>query len=234
MIESGPPSDERTPVRGSAADELQVLYTEHWSLLATRSLTYSEIFSRVSIFIAILSGSVIALALVAQAAHFGATFISIAILMLTVVLFVGVTTVARLVALNTENMRWVSGMNRLRRAYLERNPGLEPYFITASHDDARGILLTMGFDALPAPRDAGSIFEGLQTIPGMVGVLVAVVAGALVGLIAIALAAPEVIVVLAAGGAFALSFLLFAVWSTRAFFRHMARLDVHFPRPKEP
>lgn len=233
MSDSGLPGDEKTPIRGRDPEAMRVLYAEHSSLVAARSLTYSETFSRVSIFLAVLSGSVIALALIAQAAHFGATFISIAILMLAIVLFVGVTTVSRLIALNLENLRWVSGMNRVRRAYLERNPDLEPYFIAGSHDDPLGIMLTLGFDTLPA-RNAGSVFEGLQTIPGTVGVLVAVVAGALVGLIATALVAPQVVVVIAAGGTFAVTFGLFAGWGQRAFARHMARLEVHFPGAKEP
>ncbi len=233
MIDSGHTTDEKMPVQGRAAEEMQVLSTEHWSLLATRSLTYSEIFSRVSIFLAILSGSVIALALIAQAAHFGTTFMSIAILLLAIDLFVGVTTVARLIALNLENLRWVVGMNRVRRAYLERNPTLEPYFITGSHDDPRSVLLTMGFDKLPA-RNVGSVFEGLQTIPGTMGALVAVVGGALAGLIAIDLAAPELVVVVAAGGTFALTFALFSIWGGRAFARNMARLKVNFPRGNEP
>lgn len=233
MSDSGIPDDEKTPIRERDAEAMRSLYAEHSSLLAARSLTYSEISSRVSMFLAVLSGSVIALALIAQAAHFGATFISIAILMLAVVLFVGVTTVSRLIALNLENLRWASGMNRLRRAYLERNPDLEPYFIAGSHDDPRGIMLTLGFDTLPS-RNASSVFEGLQTIPGTVGVLVAVVAGALVGLIATALVAPEVVVVVAAGGTFALTFAMFAVWGQRAFSRHIARLEVHFPGAREP
>src|ERR671937_3135036 len=100
-----------------AAGRLQVLATEHWSLLATRSLTYNEALGRVTIFLAILSGAVIALALVAQADSFGRTSISIAIPVLCVVLFTGVATVRRLVMLNTEDFRWVIGMNRLRHAY---------------------------------------------------------------------------------------------------------------------
>lgn len=90
-----------------------MLATEHWSLLATRSLTYSEIFSRVTMFLAILSGSVIALALIAQADQFGPTFESIAILILAVVLAAGILTHARLRALNRDDVRWVIGMNRL-------------------------------------------------------------------------------------------------------------------------
>jgi hypothetical protein len=68
-----------------AATRLQILATEHWSLLATRSLTYTEALNRVTIFLAILSGAVIALALVAQADHFGTAFSAIAILLLSVV-----------------------------------------------------------------------------------------------------------------------------------------------------
>lgn len=54
-----------------AATKLQILATEHWSLLATRSMTFNEALGRVTIFLAILSGALIALALVAQADHFG-------------------------------------------------------------------------------------------------------------------------------------------------------------------
>src|ERR1700674_4541927 len=93
----------------AAAAKLQILATEHWSLLATRSLTYSESLSRVTIFLAILSGAVIALALVAQADLFGSTFIAIAIPVLAVVFFTGVATISRLMALNRDDYRWVIG-----------------------------------------------------------------------------------------------------------------------------
>ncbi len=67
------------------SEVIQILATEHWSLLATRALTYQESLGRVNMFLTILSGSVIALALVAQADHFGAAFFSVAIFMLTLV-----------------------------------------------------------------------------------------------------------------------------------------------------
>jgi len=88
-----------------AAARLQILATEHWSLLATRALTYNEALSRVTIFLSILSGALIALALVAQADHFGPIFTSIAIPMLLIVMFVGITTVSRLTALNRDDYR---------------------------------------------------------------------------------------------------------------------------------
>src|SRR5579864_6702487 len=116
------------PPSRAQSEALQILATEHWSLLATRALTYQESLGRVNMFLTILSGAVIALALVAQADHFGAAFISIAIFMLSVVFVVGVFTVARLMSLNRDDYRWVLGMNRLRKAYLELHPELEPYF----------------------------------------------------------------------------------------------------------
>jgi hypothetical protein len=45
---------------------VEILTTEHWSLLSTRTLGYQEVFGRTSIFVAILSAAVIALALLAQ------------------------------------------------------------------------------------------------------------------------------------------------------------------------
>src|SRR5207244_9788933 len=116
------------------------LATEHWSLLATRALTYQESLGRVNMFLTILSGAVIALALVAQADHFGAAFISIAIFMLSVVLLTGVFTVARLMSLNRDDFRWVLAMNCIRNAYLEMHPELEPAFMTSPYDDLPGAL----------------------------------------------------------------------------------------------
>jgi hypothetical protein len=87
-----------------------ILATEHWSLLATRSLTWTESFSRAQMFLSVLSGAVVALALVAQATSFGAGFVAFALVTLPVVLFVGLTTFIRLVAANNDEARWVLGI----------------------------------------------------------------------------------------------------------------------------
>src|SRR5256885_16663563 len=127
-------STEIPPVRdASTASKLQVLATGHWSLLATRSLTYTESLGRINMFLAILSGAVIALALVAQADHFGPAFFAVAIFMLAVVFITGVFTVARLQSLNRDDFRWVLGMNRVRNAYLDLHPELAPHFTTSPH-----------------------------------------------------------------------------------------------------
>src|SRR2546430_4691921 len=187
---------EERPSALPQSEALQVLATEHWSLLATRSLIYQESLGRVNMFLAVLSGAVIALALIAQADHFGVAFVSIAIFMLAVVFFTGVATVRRLMMLNRDDYHTVLGMNRLRRGYLDRHPELEQYFITGSHDDLRGVLRTLGIDAATA-AGLGSIFHGFVTLPGMVSVIVASVGGAIGGLAAIGFGAPAYVALLA-------------------------------------
>ena len=182
----GPQAEVDSPV----ARQLQILSTEHWSLLATRSLIYTESFSRVNMFFSVLSGAVISLALIAQAGRFGQTFLVAAVLLLSIVIFVGIATIARLMTVNGDDLRWVGGMNRLRHAYLEMHPELEKYFVAGWNDDARGISMTMGLEHLPSPSSLVNLGHGFQTLPGMLSVIVAVVPGALGALVAVCLAAP--------------------------------------------
>ena len=72
-------------------------------------------------------GAVVALALVAQADDFGDGFVAFALVLLPVIYFLGFVTIVRLAQVNLENARWVQGMNRIRNAYLQLSPELEPY-----------------------------------------------------------------------------------------------------------
>jgi hypothetical protein len=112
---SGTEQQETPPGATPAALRVQILSTEHWSLLATRSQTWNESFARAQMFLSVLSASVIALALVAQATAFGSGFTAFALVLLPVVLFLGLTTYIRLVAINHDETRWVLGMNRSGR-----------------------------------------------------------------------------------------------------------------------
>src|SRR6266536_136913 len=109
---------------------VDILTTEHWSLLTSRTLGYQEILGRSTIFVAILSATIVAIALMAQATQFGRDTLLLALLLMTVTLFIGLMTFARSVAINYEDARWVTGMNLLRHAYLKIVPELEPFFIT--------------------------------------------------------------------------------------------------------
>jgi hypothetical protein len=169
------------------AVRVQILATEHWSLLATRSMTWNEIFSRASMFITVLSAAVVALALVAQATAFGPGFRVFALLVLPIVLLVGVATVIRLGDANGDDFGLVIGMNRLRHAYLELAPELEPYFMTGHHDDEASVMLSFGLNQ----RLRLSRF--LAGTPNLVAAINIVVAGVLAALIADTLGAPDVV-----------------------------------------
>src|SRR5687767_2520229 len=55
-----------------------MLATEHWSLLGTRSMTWSEIMSRISIMLTVMSAFLVALALVARGDGFDRSVLPLA------------------------------------------------------------------------------------------------------------------------------------------------------------
>jgi len=165
----------------------QLLATEHWSLLATRSLSWNESFARAGMFLTLLSGATVALALVAQASSFGEGFVLFALLILPVVLFVGLATYVRLLEINNEDYVWVRGMNRLRAAYLELDPGLAPHFITGTSEDADAIFRTFGsLPGTPGNLDTG-LFHGLVTTPTTIGFVDATLAAVLATIVSVQL-----------------------------------------------
>ncbi|THF83973.1 hypothetical protein E7T09_20910 [Deinococcus sp. KSM4-11] len=173
----------------SDAVRAQILATEHWSLLATRSLTWTETFSRAGMFLTVVSGAVVALALVGNATGFGPAFRGFALLLLPVVLLIGLLTYARLSDANLEEMGLLIGMNRLRHAYLELAPDLTAYFVTGLHDDEAGIAQTYG---TVFHRYTGySVVQALSGTPELVGLITAVTGGVLGALVASSLRWPE-------------------------------------------
>jgi len=68
-------------------------------------------------------------------------------------------------------------MNRLRHAYLEISPGLEPYFVTGHHDDEQGLYETYG-------PGTGSRFYLIGETSTLVAMINAALAGVVVGLVA--------------------------------------------------
>jgi hypothetical protein len=206
-----PATADEVALRGQ---RIQILATEHWNLLATRSLSWSESFSRASMFLTVLSGGVVGLALVAQATAFGEGFVLFALLILPVLLFVGVTTFVRLVEVNNEDVHWVYGMNRLRHAYLDMEPGLEPYFVTGFTDDAAAISRTYGSHA------TGSVLShALVTTPATIAFVNAMVA-AILGVVALMEVSMAMVPAVVVGAAVFLVACVLQIW----FDRHSARV----------
>ena len=156
------PEGDQTDAATRRSHQLQILATEHWGLLATRSLSWTESFSRASMYLTLLSGAIVALAFVAQATSFGGPFQTFALLLLPLVIVVGWTTFVRLIEVNNEDAYWVNGMNRLRRAYVELEPEVEPFFVTGTTDDADGMRRTY------AAHGGGIGLHVLITVPATV------------------------------------------------------------------
>ena len=186
----GPPTGASLPADATAAARalrVQMLATEHWSLLATRSLSWNEAFARAGMFLTLLSGAIVALALVAQATSFGEGFALFAVMILPVVLFIGLATYVRLLEINNEDYVWVRGMNRLRGAYLEIDPGLAPYFVTGTTEDAEGIFRTFGtLPDTPGNLETG-FFHAFVTTPTTIGFVDAMLAAVLAAIVAVQL-----------------------------------------------
>ena len=206
-----------------------ILATEHWSLLASRSLIWNEAMSRAAVFLTVLSASIIALALLADATGFGPQTSTLALVLLPVVLLLGIATYVRLVQINTEEFQLVLAMNRLRRAYLTIAPGLEPYFTTGDHDDEKGLVTTY---MLHRPTQARLWLHFLVNTPTIVATVDASLAATIVVLLLQVAEAPRAALV--AGGVVA----FLAVWGTlfpmQRYVLHPLRdTTPRFPTPRE-
>jgi hypothetical protein len=206
-----------------------ILATEHWSLLASRSLIWNEAMSRATVFLTVLSASIIALALLADATGFGPETMTLALVLLPVVLLLGIATYVRLVQINTEEFQLVLAMNRLRRAYLTIAPELEPYFTTGHNDDERGLVTTY---MLHHPTRARLLLHFLVNTPTIVATVNATLAATIVVLLLQIAAAREFTLV--AGGVVA----FVVVWGTlfplqRQILRPLRDLAPRFPTPQQ-
>ena len=205
---------------------LAVLALENADLLNQRSLTWSEASSRAQMFLTVLTGAVVALALVAQATDFGDGLVLFALLLLPVVLFVGLSTMARLAELNNDDIRWVQGLARLRHAWLELDPGLERYFVQSPHDDEPGVLSAY----VPAGVTISRL-HGLYTVPALLGVINAVIAAILVAIVVLRLGFAAGPAIVAGVLTFMLVFVLASAYGYRSFDTMRRGLAPRFPTP---
>lgn len=176
----------------------QLLSTEHWSLLATRSMSWNEAFSRTGMFLSTLSAATVALALAGPAMQFGSAFPLFALVVLSVTLFLGLATYIRLVQVNNEDLYWVAGMNVIREAYTKLSPGIERDFVTGHSLDPEGMART--FAAVDVTSSV-SPWHMLVTTPAVVAVISSAIAGVIAGLLAAQLSMSlEVAVAVGIGG----------------------------------
>jgi hypothetical protein len=178
------------------ASAVSFITTEHFTLQGARSQTIAESTGRASMFLASVSGGLVAWGLVATATKAGGGFFAFGLVLLPTLAFVGLVTLERALQSGTEDLGYARRIARLRAYYFENAPELAPYLLSVE-PEAR--LRVQGL--------VGGLFQQFRTVAGMVAVITAVLVGAEAGLAVIsAFDAPGAS--FAAGGVVALGALL--------------------------
>jgi hypothetical protein len=167
--------------------------TEHFVLQGSRASTISESTGRASMFLASVSGGLVALGLVATASGISSAFYAFALILLPTLAFVGVVTFERALQSGVEDYRYARRIARLRGFYFENAPEVTPYLLTVPETER-----------MRAQGLGGGRWQGLFTVAGMMCVIACVLCGATIGL-AVAVAFDHNLALsLVAGGAVAL------------------------------
>src|SRR6266568_6694404 len=84
-------SEASQPMAGGVlpAVRAQLLATEHWSLLSTRTMAQNEILARITTFLMLVSASIVSLAVIGQATRFDGRFITFALVLIGMVVLIG-------------------------------------------------------------------------------------------------------------------------------------------------
>src|SRR4051812_48450282 len=162
-MNSDPPSaDEGDP--DSAAGTF--VTTEHFVLSGARASTIAESTGRANMFLAAVSGGLVALGLVATASSLGAAFYGFGLVLLPTLAFVGFVTFERTLQSSIEDTEHARRIALLRGYYFEHAPEIATYLLSVA--PAERLLMQ---------RVPGDRRQGYRTVAGMVAVITAVLAG---------------------------------------------------------
>jgi hypothetical protein len=201
----------------------QLLATEHWSLLATRSTTQSEVLSRITTFLMLVSSSIVGLALVGQFTRFDGRFVTFALVLLGALVVIGTLTQMRVGNASIEDLAHVIGMNRLRAGYVEMDPGIERFLVTSAHDDSASVWQT--YNPLIGPHQLSNV---LASSGIFITFVTAGLAGAFAALIAMAFSAPGPFVGVV-GAAAALAYPIIGLLLGMRRYRRLFQRSIRFP-----
>ena len=148
--------------------------TEHFVLQGARAATIAESTGRATMFLASVSGGLVALGLVATASRVGTAFYAFGLVLLPTLAFVGLVTFERVLQSGVEDSGYARRIALLRGYYFDNAPELAPYLLSVPPSDrlaVQGIL--------------GGRWQRFRTVAGMVGVITAVLTGSTAALAAI-------------------------------------------------
>jgi hypothetical protein len=161
--------------------------TEHFTLQGARSSTIAESIGRATMFLTSVSGGLVALGLVATAAHVGTAFYAFGLVLLPTLTFVGLVTFERALQSGVEDQGYAVRIARLRAYYFDNAPEVTPYLASVS---PRERLVIEGLQ--------GGWSQRFRTVAGMVGVITAVLGGSTAAL-AVAVASSSLAAAVATG-----------------------------------
>jgi hypothetical protein len=203
---------------------IQNIAIEAAELQARRQMCWSEIANRATMFMTIVGATVFGLALIGNATDFDSTFLLISLLILPVLVFAGISSLARMGELERHDGELVQGLNRLRHLRVELDPGIEPYLITSPYDDVESMLAAYG---KVNPR-----LHSLWVLETLVGVVVALAAGVFVAITAALAGLGGASATLAGVVTFIGFMLLFALIGYRSFSGQLRSVKALFPAPR--
>jgi hypothetical protein len=148
--------------------------TEHFVLQGGRSATIAESNGRATMFLAAVSGGLVALGLVATASSLGSAFYGFGLVLLPTLAFVGYVTFERTLQSSIEDTEYARRIDLLRDFYFGHAPEIAPYLVRVPPAER-----------LLVQRVPGDRWQGLRTVAGMVAVITAVLAGSTAALAAI-------------------------------------------------
>jgi hypothetical protein len=146
--------------------------TEHFVLQGARAATIAESTGRANMFLAAVSGGLVALGLVATASSLGSAFYAFG-LVLPALAFVGFVTFERTLQSSIEDTEYARRIALVRGYYFGHAPEIAPYLLRLA--PAERLLMQ---------RVPGDRWQGYRTVAGMVAVITAVLAGSTAALAA--------------------------------------------------
>jgi len=168
--------------------------TEHFTLQGARASTVAESTGRATMFLASVSGGLVALGLIATASRVGTAFYAFGLVLLPTLTFVGVVTFERTLQSGMEDLGYARRIALLRSYYFDQAPELAPYLMSVPGPERLRVL------GLGEGR-----WQAFRSVAAMVAVITAVLAGSAVGLLGVVVSEHSLAAALVAGGVVALA-----------------------------
>jgi hypothetical protein len=171
--------------------------TEHFVLQGARAATIAESTGRANMFLASVSGGLVALGLVATASSVGTAFYAFGLVLLPTLAFVGLVTFERALQSGVEDKGYARRIALLRGYYFDIAPELAPYLLSVPPSER---LRVQGL--------GGDRWQGYRTVAGMIAVITAVLCGSTAALAGILISDHSLAASLIPGALVALSALV--------------------------